>query len=298
MRLSYRNQKNAKAIAAFWGKPLDKKEWFTIKSQSDDDEAEILIFDVIGWPWLEAQAFVVALSELGGKDVTVRIASPGGDIVDAVAIFNSFEQYKGKVTTKIESLAASSASLIALAGDEVQAYKNALMMIHDPWMFTVGNQYELRADADVLSKFSSNLVDAYSDNSNIGKRDIKAMMKDETWFTAKEMKDKGLIDTIIDKDGAKAKFDLSIFANMPDNILDITEGDKDLTIREIERALRDAGASQKFAKAFVAGRYKGDDQRDVDNLEQEPNKADQRDVEIANNIKTIIEDMTGGYKHG
>ncbi len=287
MKLSYRNQRNAEIIARFWNKPLDKPDWFEIKSQSED-EAEILIYDVIGWPFIEAQDFVNSLDDIKGKDITVRINSPGGDVFDALAMFNAMTSFKGKITTRIESLAASSASIIALAGQEVQSYKNSMMMIHEPWVFALGNQYDFRDIADLLGKISGNLIDIYSDNSNIGKRDIKAMMKAETWFNAKEMKEKGLADAIIDSDGVKAKFNLSIFSKVPEGCEGQREG-RELTEREIERALRDAGASRNFAKAIAVRRSDKQKQENID--------ANQWDAEIADKLKTLTIGMYGGYKH-
>lgn len=285
MKLSYRNQRNAEIIARFWNKPLDKPEWFEVKSQAEN-ETEILIHDVIGWPFIEAQDFIHALSDMNGKDVNVRINSPGGDVFDAQAIYNAMSSYSGKITVTIDSLAASAASIIALAGQEVRSYKNSLMMIHDPWLFAIGNQYELTVAADLLGKISGNLIDIYADNSNIGKRTIKEMMKAETWFTANEMKDKGLIDTIIDKDGVKASFNLSIFSKAPEGIEAKKEG-RELTPREIEHALRDAGASRNFAKAMAAGRIEPKQKKETNN--------NQWDAEIVDRLKTLTINMYGGY---
>lgn len=254
MNLKYRNKHGAEATARFWGKTLDKKDWYKVEALSDD-EAEVLIYDIIGWPFNDAGDLVRALAEMKQKTITVRINSPGGDVFDAMAIFNALQSHKSKVVTRIESLAASAASVIALAGKEVQAYKNAMVMIHEPWIYTAGNQYDLREMADILEKISGNMIDIYSGSSSVGKKEAKQMMKDETWLTAKEAKEKGFIDTIIDGKAAKAQFDLSMFANAPEGITDSKEG-KELDEREIERALRDAGASRTFAKMIVAERYK------------------------------------------
>ncbi|HLB31079.1 MAG TPA: hypothetical protein VJN91_06080, partial [Gammaproteobacteria bacterium] len=79
MKLSYRNQRNAEAVAAYWKKPLDRPDWYKIEAQADE-EAEILIFDPIGWPWTDAGEFVRALAEMKQKTITIRINSPGGDV--------------------------------------------------------------------------------------------------------------------------------------------------------------------------------------------------------------------------
>lgn len=250
MQYKYRSQKNAESTARYWNKPIDKSDWYKIEALSEDD-TEVLIYDVIGWPFNDASELVRALADIKTKTVTVRINSPGGDVFDAIAIFNALQSHKSKIITKIESLAASAASFIALAGKEVQAYQNAMFMIHDPWVLAAGNQYDLREIADILEKISGNMVDIYSQNSNVGKKEIREMLKTETWFTAKEAKDKGFIDTIIDGKAAKAQFDLSMFAHVPDEFK--IEGHEP-TEREKEKALRDVGLSLKEAQAFLAGR--------------------------------------------
>lgn len=268
MKLSYRNQKNAEATARFWGKSLDKPDWYEVKAAAE--EAEILLYDVIGWPFNDTSELVRTLAGMDQPRITVRINSPGGDVFDAMAIFNALQTHKSRIITRIEALAASSASFIALAGKEVQAYQNAMLMIHEPWAYSAGNQYDLREIADILEKISGNMVDIYAANTSVGKREVREMMKAETWFTAKESKEKGFIDTILDgKSSAKAAFDLSMFAHAPEEVTGSREG-RELTEREIERALRDAGASRSFAKAVAVGRSAGGagDQRDVESLKQ------------------------------
>lgn len=249
MKLNYRNTKNAEAVAKLWGKPLNRPEWYKIEAVADD-ESEIMIYDYIGWPFNDAGEFVRALNGITSKTVKVRINSPGGDVFDAMAIFNALQSHKSKIITRVESLAASAASFIALAGKEVQAYQNAMIMIHEPMVYAGGNQYDMREVADILGKISENMVDIYAQNTSIGKREIKDMLKAETWMTAKEAKDKGFIDTILDGKAVKAQFDLSVFANVPEGFCAEHEG-RELTEREMERALRDAGASRSFAKAAV-----------------------------------------------
>lgn len=269
MKLSYRSERNAAAAARFWGKSLEKPDWYRIEAKETDETAEIIIYDVIGWPYNDAFDLVRALGNIKAKNITVRINSPGGDVFDGVAIFNALKDHDARVTTKIEGLAASMASIVALAGDEVQAHKNAMYMIHDPWVLAAGNQYDLREIADILGKIGVNMLDIYYDKSNIGKRELKAMMKEETWFTAAEAKDRGLIDTVLEAGAAKAKFDLSIFANVPDELEGADREGATLSKQEIERALRDAGASRSFAKSIAARCSNGTSQRDVEGIQTE-----------------------------
>ena len=270
MNLKYRNQRTAEATARYWNKSLDRADWYKIEALSDD-EAEILIYDLIGWPFNDAGEFARSLSGISAKTITVRINSPGGDVFDAISIFNALQSHKAKIITRIESLADSSSSFIALGGKEVQAYRNAMMMIHEPWVYSAGNQYDLREIAEILGKISNNMVDIYAANSNVGKRELREMMKNETWFTAKEAMDKGFIDTIVDGKAVKAAFDLSMFANVPEGIETQPEGGREMTEREIERVLRDAGCSRSFAK-YAASRAAGGshdmggNQRDAESL--------------------------------
>jgi ATP-dependent Clp endopeptidase proteolytic subunit ClpP len=255
MKLSYRNERNARFISEVYGKPLEKPDWYKIENL-DDNEAEILIYDVIGWPFNDAEGFVRSIDDLSGKNLTIRINSPGGDVFDAHAIFNAIKAHKGKTVTRVESLAASAASYILVAGGERQAYKNAMVMIHEPWTGFWGNQYEMREVADILKQISESMIDMYADNSNIGKRDLKSMLKEETWMKASEAKEKGFVDTVFNAGGqADATFDLSMFAKTPDQF---HAASKKPTNRNIERALRDAGLSRTEAKAMLAGRQRGD----------------------------------------
>jgi len=272
MKLAYRSEKNAEAVARYWGKSLDKPDWYRIEAKDDDNNAEIIIYDVVGWPYNDAFDLIRNLGTIKAKNISVRINSPGGDVFDGVAIFNALKEHPAHVTTKIEGLAASIASIIALAGDEVQAHKNAMYMVHDPWVLAAGNQYDLREIADILGKIGGNMLDIYYDKSNIGKRELKQMMKDETWFTAAEAKDRGLIDTILDTGAAKAKFDLSIYANVPDELEDSDREGTTLSKQEIERALRDAGASRSFAKSIAARGSNGNSQRDVGGVKADIDK--------------------------
>lgn len=215
MKLAYRTKAVAKAISGIYNRPLDKFDWYEIKAQAED-EVEMIIYDFIGWPFNDAGELVRALAELKGKKITVRINSPGGDVFDSMAIYNAFISHDAKITTRAEALAASAASIILLAGKEVQAYQNAMLMIHDPWMLVAGNRFDLREAADILDKISDNMVDIYSKQSSVGKKDLRDMLRNETWLTAKEAKEKGFIDTILDGKAVKASFDLSMFANVPD----------------------------------------------------------------------------------
>ena len=128
-------------------------------------------------------------------------------------------------------------------------------MIHNAWTISVGDANFMRETADILDKIDGNMLDIYAAQAKTGKKETKAMMDAETWMTAKEAKDKGFIDTILDGKAVKAQFDLSMFAHAPD---DLMGEHHESTEREKEKALRDVGLSWKDAKAFLAGRRTGE----------------------------------------
>ncbi|MDD3847496.1 MAG: Clp protease ClpP [Syntrophorhabdaceae bacterium] len=265
--LSYRTKHNAKVIAAQWGKsPNDRADWYRIEDKADG--AEILIYDVIGFPFVEAKQFIKDLGAIKAKQITVRLNSPGGNVFDGVAVYNALKNHPAKITTRIEGLAASIASVIALAGDEVQAYANTMYMIHDPWVMAVGNQEDLRSIADVLEKIGGQLADIYTGKTGLEADTIKEMMHTETWMTAQEGKGLGFVDKVLDGEGktAKAKYDLkNIYSNVPED-LSFEAQLKTFTAREIERVLIEAGASRAYAKMVAARGCTGviDDHREDD----------------------------------
>jgi ATP-dependent Clp endopeptidase proteolytic subunit ClpP len=256
MKLSYRNQKNAQAISQFWGKPLNKPDWYKIEALSED-ESEIMIYDVVGWPYNDASELVRNLNSIKTKTITVRINSPGGDVFDGIAIYNALKNHSSKVITRNEGLAASIASIIAMAGKEIQAYSNAMLMIHNAWTYAAGDASLMREIADLLEQIDGNLLDIYVSQAKIGKKETKAMMDAETWMTAKEAKEKGFIDTVLESGKAtKAQFDLSVFNNVPDDLLANEASHKKPTEREIEKALRESGLSKNQAQAVLARGWK------------------------------------------
>ena len=161
----------------------------------DNSSAEISIYDAIGGHDVNAKQFVDELKEITAETINLRINSPGGSVIDGNAMFNALQRHPAKVVTHIDGLAASMASVIAMAGDEVHMADNALLMIHNPWTMSIGDADELRADADLLDKMSASIVSAYG-RSQYEPEQIKDLMNKETWLSAQEAFDAGFIDHI------------------------------------------------------------------------------------------------------
>jgi ATP-dependent protease ClpP protease subunit len=143
MKFSYRTEKNAKVISSYYNRAIDNKVPYNIHSEANKDEATLFIFDVLGWPFNDINAMIRDISSIRPKKLLVRLNSPGGDPIDTFALYHAIRNHPAKTTVVIDSLAASAASFLALAGDEVQAYPSSLMMIHNSWVVAIGNRYEL-----------------------------------------------------------------------------------------------------------------------------------------------------------
>ncbi len=165
--------------------------------------AEVLIYDPIGEDWLgngvTAKKFRDDLAAMGDvQEIVVRINSPGGEVFDGFAIYNALKQHKAQVVVHIDGLAASIASVIAMAGDKVVMGEGAMFMVHSPWTVALGNADQMRDIADMLDKVEVGLVDAYVAKTGKSRAEVEKWMDGETWFTRDESIAAGLAD---DKDG-------------------------------------------------------------------------------------------------
>lgn len=263
----YRNDSSAKSIAAFWGKSLKDKDWYAIETKGDT--TEIRIYDIIGWPFVDADTFVSDLSNIDSPNITVGINSPGGDVFDGTAIYNALKNHPAKITTRIDGIAASMASIIALAGDEIQIADNAYFMIHNPWSIAAGDYRDFKKESELLDKIGSTLALTYSNRTGISIDDVKALMDDETWIVGSELVEKGFADTVIEGKTAKASFDLGMYSNAPKDIKGEKEKHPVKTERELERVLtQDAGLTRSQAKAIIKSGFKPSNvTQDADNDE-------------------------------
>lgn len=173
-------------------------DWYRIKnSTTESDTTEIYVYDVIGgWFGVEASTFAKELSDITTSNITLRINSPGGDVYDSIAIYNVLSAHPATVTAYIDSLAASGASVIAMAAEKVVMMPGSQMMIHDALMYTAGNAEELRADAEFLDRQSDNIAGIYALKAGGAPKDWRELMLAETWMFAQEAVDMGLADEV------------------------------------------------------------------------------------------------------
>lgn len=190
------------------------KSWYSIRAQATG--AEVVIYDEIGAYGVSAKGFLAELGALpDATPLALRLNSPGGSVFDAVAIYNAIKRHSGTVTVWIDGIAASAASYIAMAGDEVIMPENAFLMIHDPAGVVMGTAVDMRAMAEALDKIKGSLLQGYAAKSGRSQEEIAPLMAAETWLDAKDALDLGFADRIAEPVRIAARFDVGRFRNAP-----------------------------------------------------------------------------------
>ena len=203
--------------------------WYSIRqrtpvaaaAQGAVSAAEIFIYGDIGQSWWEdtvtAAQFVKDLEALDVQAITVRINSYGGSVTDGIAIHNAIKRHGATVTTAIDGIAASIATLIAMAGDTVEISENAAFMIHAPWGGVAGNSATMRKYADMLDTWANAMATSYAAKSGMPVADVLALLTDgeDHWYTAAQAKEAGFVDTVVtalpEAAGAMACADFAAF---------------------------------------------------------------------------------------
>lgn len=202
---------------------------FEVKAAAGADTAEVFLYDAIVDDAAQAEwfggvapePFVKALAGITAGTIHLRINSPGGSVFGARAIEQALRDHPAKVVAHIDGLAASAATFIAMAADEVVMSKGALFMIHKAWTVAYGNADDLLATAELLDKIDGTLVETYVDRTGQKAEQVAAWMAAETWFTAQEAVDAGFADSIASDKGAdedpeaRAAWNLSAYAHAP-----------------------------------------------------------------------------------
>lgn len=175
-----------------------------IRAAGQTGDNAISILDTIGEDWygdgVTASRIAGALRSMGGSDVTVNINSPGGDMWEGLAIYNILLAYEGKVTVKVLGIAASAASIIAMAGDEIQMGRGAFLMIHNCWSIMAGNRNDFRQYADSLEPFDSAMADIYAARTGLELSKVQTLMDNETFIGGSDAVDQGFADSLLSAD--------------------------------------------------------------------------------------------------
>lgn len=172
-----------------------------IKAAAGAAPAEILVYDFIGADWfgdgVTAKGVISALAEAGDSPVVVRVNSPGGDVFEGLAIYNALRAHAAGVEVVVDGLAASAASIIAMAGSKVTMNEGTMFMIHNAWTLVAGDRNDMTAQAAILGKIDVQMAGIYAGQSGAPVEDMTAAMDAETWYTADEALAAGLASAVL-----------------------------------------------------------------------------------------------------
>jgi ATP-dependent Clp protease protease subunit len=268
--------------------------------QNKQGEATVYLYsDIGGWFGVDHQQWVMDFNAINAGTIHLRIDSDGGDIFAARAMQTAVKQHKAKVIAHIDGLAASAASFLAMGADEIEIVDGGFLMTHKALsgidILGYFNEDDLRQVIEDLTgeislhgKFNQSIAADYAKKSGKTHAEAMAWMNEETWFTAQEALDAGLVDRIYDGQPVKGSYDLSIFDKVPDALKD---RNTNLSKRTLEKALRDAGLTNKEAKKILAEGFKDGLRDEVDPVEPDPPAEPQRDVEPVKPKKDPIAEL-------
>jgi len=205
--------------------PKEIRQWYRFENRSKTT-AEIYIYDTIGEDFwgagVSAKSFIRELNDLENSVDTIQlhINSPGGAVFDGNAIYNALRNHDARIEVTIDGIAASIASVIAMAGNIISMPENAMMMIHDPAGFAIGTAEDMRKIAEALDKIKLGIISSYREKTDQKDSVIEKMMTDETWMTADEAVNLGFADNKTEPVRFQANFDLlTKFNNTPGRLL-------------------------------------------------------------------------------
>ncbi len=195
-----------------------------IRFQARGSRGEIWLYGPVGDSWgegMSAKQFSSELAGLGKVDsIALHVNSEGGSVFDGIAIYNQLDRHPAQIEVSIDGLAASIASVIAMAGDSIVMADNAMMMIHDPYGVSFGDSAEMRRTADLLDQIKVSIVNTYAKRTGMESARLSELMAAETWMDADTAKKSGFVDVVSGAlpIAACASIDWSKFKNAPDRL--------------------------------------------------------------------------------
>lgn len=260
-----------------------------IQDKSATESTIYLYGDIGGWFGIDHMEWIKEFNALASDTIHVRVDSSGGDIFAARAMKTCIEQHKAKVIAHVDGLAASAASFMIMGANEIEIVDGGFMMVHKALsMLDILGYFneddlaelceEMQKEMQLHGKINESIANDYAKKTKKTKEECLAWMDEETWFTAAEALDAGLVDRIYDGKVVDGNYDLSIYAKVPDSL---KLRNQSPSKRAIEKALRDAGLSNKQAKDILMKGYQKDQE---DEQHQEDVDPHQEDVKIPDPI--------------
>ena len=176
-------------------------KWADLPSAATaSDNNTITMLDIIGDDGMGggvgAKRIAAALRAIGNRDVTVQINSPGGDMFEGIAIYNLLRAHPARITVDVLGIAASAASVIAMAGDNIRMAPSSFLMLHNAWGVVIGNRHDMAEAATLFERFDGALADIYAARSGMARSEVARLLDAETFLTAQEAVAAGMTDTI------------------------------------------------------------------------------------------------------
>ncbi|MGO8691641.1 MAG: head maturation protease, ClpP-related [Thermoguttaceae bacterium] len=194
----------------------DRKSSYSIVAKANR-QCEVMLYDEVGAWGVSARRFREDLKAQGDVgEIHLHLNSPGGEVFDGLAIYNTLRDHPAKVVVHVDGMALSMASVIAMAGDEIEIADNAFMMIHNPMNLAMGDADDMRHMADLLDKVKEQLVNTYVQRTKKDAAAVAELMDAETWLSAGEAVEQGFADRTSGNLALAASFDPSRFTNCPD----------------------------------------------------------------------------------
>ncbi len=209
------------------------------------------IYDEIGFWGVQAKDFRASLAAVKSPSIHVEINSPGGDVFAGVAMYNMLKSSGKEIIVKVMGVAASAASLIAMAGDKIEMPKNTMLMIHNPWSIAMGNADELREHADTLDKIGNSITGTYMAKTGMAEPEMKALLAKDTWLTADEAVAMGFATVVTDEIKVSAMFDVAR-ADLPENVRLATGLSPRMSEKTPEQIAEDEAEAQRLADEAAA----------------------------------------------
>ncbi|MGW1616370.1 head maturation protease, ClpP-related [Streptomyces sp. NPDC002285] len=174
---------------------IEARSWYRITNAADSDEADVMLYDEIGgWFGSTADELIAELKGITAPRMRVRINSPGGSVFEGIAIANALRAHPANVTVQVDAVAASIASVIAMAGDRIEMAPNSMMMIHDASGLCMGNASDMEEMAELLDLISDNIADAYASRAGGTREQWRERMRAESWYLPDDAVENGLAD--------------------------------------------------------------------------------------------------------
>lgn len=194
------------------------RKFWNFKAQENSNSAELLLYgEISDFTWwgdeVTPKQFREDLDAIGDvSEIKVFINSPGGDVFAGQAILSMLKRHKAKIIVYVDGLAASAASVVAMAGDTIIMPRNAMMMIHKAWTWGIGNADDFRKLADDLDKIGESIINAYEDKTSLDREKITELLSAETWMTAEEAVEYGFADEVEAEKQIAASLNDGVFA--------------------------------------------------------------------------------------